>query len=397
MIEISEAESLLKKHHLQGEPVTISLDVACGRVIAEDIQAPEPVPRYSSSAMDGIAIRFPVAVDTPVPIAGESAAGSPFLSELPPGSGILISTGALIPDKAEAVIPVEDLVLESNHARIRTLPRDGAHIRKAGEELEQGECMLAKGTVLTPAALGLLATVGIVTIPVFAKPRITIITSGDEVVPPEATPERYQLRNSNATILNCILHHVGMKPVAVCHAGDTTGDVRQKLEQAASSSDIIVTTGGVSMGNHDLMRTTAEAIGFDPIFWQVRQKPGKPLFFGKKENCVLFGLPGNPVSTLMCAVHYLLPYLYRFSGKKARFRGCEAVLTRPYQNHGNRHRFFLVELQHDGHALYATPVHPQRSHTLSGPAVADGYAILQPGESAAGGEKRQIILMPWRT
>jgi molybdopterin molybdotransferase len=352
--------------------------------------------------MDGYALR---AADTreAVPgrpvrlrIVGESRAGVPFSGQVGPGEAVRISTGAKIPSGADAVVPVEKCHLEGEWLLIERQIRVGAHIRYAGEEFRRGEKILAAGTVLYPGAVGLLASQGVNRVTVFRRPRVSVLVTGTELVPyTEDELQPGQIRDSNAPMLAAALRASGAEVVYRGQIADEKHHTVNTLQEAADRADFVLLTGGVSVGPHDLVKGAAETVGFEPLFWKVRQKPGKPLFVAKRGKCLLFGLPGNPVSALTCYAYYVHPALAKFSGLHFRWHTVKARLRNPVHNRGNRSLFLRVRLERSGETE-VIPLEAQGSHMLTSVALADGFLLLQPEEGKQAGEEVDIYLYPWR-
>lgn len=396
MIEIRQAEELICKHQFQSVPKSVPVFQSCGLRLAEDVRASDPLPRYTNSAMDGLAVHAPLAENLDIRIIGESSAGAPFQGSVGAQQGVRISTGAMIPDGANAVIPVEQLCQEGDVTYVTKSPQIGQHIREKGEEVKEGDLLLQAGIIITPPILGLLLSIGRDEIVVAKNPVISILTTGNEVKSPESELEQYQVRNTNQSVLVGMLKCMHLIPEHVEHVGDSLDQTSHMLKEMASSSDVIVTTGGVSMGYHDLVREAAQRSGFEEVFWKVSQKPGKPMLFGKSDKSVLFGLPGNPVSALICALHYVWPYIHRFGGRSDWDRNVNAVAELPIHNKGDRHRFVLVKLERTEKGWATRQVNLQRSHMMTGPVHACGYTLLRPEQQVAGGERIMVTRFPWR-
>ncbi len=376
---------------------------AAGRIVAEDIRAREPSPRYSNSAMDGFAVRSDdvraASEGAPVrlKIVGESKAGEPFFGVMRAGEAVQINTGAMIPEGADAVIPVENVGLEEGELVVSRPVKRHAHIRFEGEEYAEGELLIRSGEMITPAAIGLLASQGIRFVSVFGLPYVSILVTGTELRNAEAEDiEPWQIRDSNGPMLTAAVQSSGGMVVFRDRAGDQFEEIRNQIELAAEMADILLISGGVSMGPHDLVRKAAESAGFAPLFWKVRQKPGKPLYVARRENQLLFGLPGNPVSALTCFLYYVYPVLQKQMGKTFRWRTLTGKLTEEVSNKGERTLFHQVKIASQEGIVQVTPLQKQGSHMLTSIKDAEGFIFVSPQGKLRIGEKVEVYLYPWR-
>lgn len=333
---------------LQLHTETLSLSAALDRTLAADVVSPLAVPLATNSAMDGYALRFADVTADPAqrwPVVGQSLAGHPFAGEVPPGCCIRITTGAVVPDELDTVVMQEDTQLGSQSGSedthcigktqdthkgighttlvIKRRPVAGQHIRLRGSELEPGQLVLQKGTVLGPLQLGLLATLGIASVPVFLPVRVGVLSSGDELKQPGETLRPGDLFDSNRIMLLSVLQRFGCAVTDLGWVADDPLALRTLLQQAAGQVDVIVTSGGVSVGDADYTRQVLTEMG-QMDFWQVAIKPGKPFAFGWLQRqgdaaaaapVWLFGLPGNPVSAAVTCEQLLLPALKLLSGQ----------------------------------------------------------------------------------
>ena len=301
----------------------VGLHEACGRVLAVDVRSAGPWPATDRSAMDGFAVvagAAGIAAGATLPVVGESLAGRPFEAELIPGNAIRIMTGAVVPSGADAVVPVE---LTSGYAGARVTlvegARRGGNIRLRGSELPEGAMVLRCGTRIRPAEIGVLAVLGHGQITVRRRPEVAILSTGDEVVPLEASPAPHQVRDSNSHALAAQVASAGAVPVRLGIARDTIEDTTERMVKGLATCDVLLTIGGISEGTHDLVQDRLIELGVQKVFQGIALKPGKPTFFGWRENAgrrqYVFGLPGNPASCFTVFDLLVLPLLQRILGE----------------------------------------------------------------------------------
>ncbi|WP_448581276.1 molybdopterin molybdotransferase MoeA [Thermaurantiacus sp.] len=295
---------------------TVPLASAHGRVLAETLAARLTQPPADVSAMDGWACRF-AELPGPLSIIGEAAAGRPFGGRLGPGQAVRIFTGAVVPEGADTVAVQEEMAAEGGMVHlVGEGPRGpGANIRPAGQDCRAGAPLVEAGARLSPAQVGLLAAGGHGEVRVHRRPRVALLATGDELVPPGAAPGPGQIVSSNPVMLAGQLVAVGAAPVDCGIIPDRAGALARALREAAEAADLLVTIGGASVGDHDLVAPVLRACGGEVDFWKIALRPGKPLVAGRLEGTRLLGLPGNPVSAFVCAVLFLLPLVRRLQGE----------------------------------------------------------------------------------
>ena len=402
MITVAEAFALLEQNLPQPREVDLPLLEAAGCYLAAEIVAPEPSPRFTNSAMDGYAGLWSdvmtASKERPVSlrIVGESRAGAPFPDVVGPGEAIRISTGAMLPAGADTVIRIEDTSEAEQTVQLFAASRQGQDVRRAGEEFEPGAPLLARGSRLGSRQLALLAAVGINRVRVFAKPKVAILGTGSELVAgADQELQPHQIRDSNSIMLVSAVQESGGEVIDCRHAEDeleaTVDSLRRVL---AGGPDLVLCSGGVSVGRHDHVKEAAARVGFEEIFWRVRQKPGKPLFCARQGRVLLFGLPGNPVSAFMCFAHYVRPILAWLQGRNFGHPSITAKLRETIGNAGKRPNFLRVTItEHPGEAPTIVPAAKQGSHMLTSIVQADGYIYLEPGETLAVGALVEVFLL----
>jgi molybdopterin molybdotransferase len=402
MISIKEVLQILQKSLPEAGVETVDLAEAHGRYLAETVAAPEPSPRYTNSAMDGYALRWSdvrkASEDNPVTlkIAGESRAGLPFDKEVISNEAVCISTGAMLPRGADTVVRIEDTRrVDETTVTILSVRCKGQDVRHEGEEFCCGDELLCSGTKLSARQLALLASVGHQQVKVFAPRRIAILVTGSELASAaEKEIKSYQVRDSNSMMLKTALEESGAAVVSCLNVADELQATIEAISIAFSQGvDFILCSGGISVGDHDHVKEAAAKVGFNELFWRIRQKPGKPLYAAQKAGTYLFGLPGNPVSAYMCFTHYIRPLLYMVKGKGMTWNTITAMANRDIINKGKRSNFIRVKLAHrQGDLPQIIDIKKQGSHMLSSIVHADGYIILAPDARIQSGQKVNVFL-----
>lgn len=336
-------------------PVEKSLSDAAGFVLAAPAIAHWDMPRSDNSAMDGFAISaVPGKTETDFSIIGSSYAGHPFTGRMLPGQATRITTGATLPDGADTVIPSEEVVAGKDRIQVTRTPTPGQHVRHRGEEFRKGDVLADTGTTLHAGTIAMLASAGIESCEVFSRPRVAVISTGDELVELGQNPNPGQIVNSNLYFLKTRLAECGFSLALVGSAADDLDKLVQCFNQALDA-DIIISTGGVSVGEKDLLQQALEKQNFRKIFWKVAIKPGKPLLFGVLGNRPYLGLPGNPGATAATFELFARPALKRLAGQvdilpeKRR-----AKLTHEVVAGGNRQAFLWCRLEWDKNRYLVT-------------------------------------------
>ncbi|HTB52164.1 MAG TPA: gephyrin-like molybdotransferase Glp [Ferruginibacter sp.] len=336
MISVSEAKNIIANNVQPLQPVTVSLIDAVGLVLAEDVYTTLNVPSFRQSAMDGYGFRFDDHVaEKEIIIAGEVPAGSEAAITIQPQQAVRIFTGAPVPEGVDTVVMQEKVSVHDKQLSIQD-PQlvKGLNIRAIGSEIVSGEMALEKETLLSPAAIGFLAGIGVTTVKVYPKPAITIIVTGNELQEPGVALKPGQVYESNSLMLTAILQQLHINNITIVKAADDLATLQNVLQAALQNNNIVLLTGGVSVGDYDFVVEAAARSGVTQLFHKIKQKPGKPLFFGRKENKLVFGLPGNPSSVLTCFYEYVIPALEQIAKQKSTGKIIYLPLAKDYTKKG---------------------------------------------------------------
>src|SRR6478609_6295522 len=367
---------------------TIALDAAWHRVLARDLASRRTQPPQAMSAMDGYAVRAADAADLSarLKVIGEVAAGRPFARKVEANEAVRIFTGGVIPDGADAVIIQEDTAVDGDHITITEAAKPGRHIRPAGVDFREGDVLLAKGRRLTDRDLSLAAGMNYPELAVHRRPRIAVLATGDELVMPGSTPGPGQIVYSNGYAIRALARAEGAETVDLGIAADTVEATTEGIRRArAAGADILITMGGASVGDHDLVKRSLEAEGVAMAFWRIAMRPGKPMMHGRLGAMRVIGLPGNPVSSYVCGFLFLVPLIRALSGRSDVQHVRETVLLgRDVAANDQREDYLRARLEkrNDGEWI-ATPVTHQDSSLLGFLAAAQGLVIRAPFAPAA--------------
>ncbi len=395
MIEPEEAWERVMAAVVPLTPRRFTLDGVAGRVLAEDVRAETDHPPFAASTVDGWA----VVAEDPAPrrriLSGEGGAGEMPTVTVVPGTAVRVMTGAPIPPGADAVVMVEDSVVEGDFVHFTRTVRPGENVRPAGSDLAAGQVVLAAGTVLGPAEVGLLATVGRFEVWAYPSPRVAVLSTGDEVVEPWATPGPAQIRDSNRYALMAAIREAGGEPVSLGIVPDQPEMLREKVASALDQADVLITSGGVSEGDRDHIGPLLAELG-TVHFNRVRQKPGKPFTFATVRGRPCFALPGNPVSALVSFELYVRPALRRMAGH-TRLRRPEMPvrLRHPVRPDPVRTEFVRAVVEREEDEWWARTTGAQASSRLLSMLGANALLRIPPGPPLPEGATVTAILIAW--
>lgn len=373
----------------------VALGQALGRVLAEDVAARVAHPPADVSAMDGYAVK---AADLTAPSAtldviGESAAGRQFAGLVQPGQAVRIFTGAPLPTGADTVVMQEDTSRDGDRVTITTTQAAGKHVRTAGLDFAVGQSMMRAGTVIGPRQIALAAAMNVPWLMVRRRPRVAVLSTGDEIVMPGDSVGPGQIVSSNGPGLAALVIAAGGEPVQLGIAADSRESL-SAMVRAAAGCDLLVTSGGASVGDYDLVQHVLAEHGMELDFWKIAMRPGKPLMFGTLKHVPVLGLPGNPVSAMVCAYLFLIPMLRALQGLAPELASQAALLGADVRANDERQEYLRGTLARrtDG-ALIATPFARQDSAVVSGLAAAE-CLIIRPAHAPAAKAGAAVEVMP---
>lgn len=374
---------------------TVPLAELHGRFLAEPVYARCDLPPFDNSAVDGFALtRHDVDEGVrwrPFKLVGEMRAGSPESLALHPGETIRVLTGAALPEGTAAVAMKEIATIEDGHVRFDDLIEAGEHVRRAGDELSKGD-LVVNAMRVTPPVLAAIAAAGVPEAKAWALPRVGILVTGDELARPGAPLRGSQIYESNSFGLESAANAFGASVQAVLRAPDDERAICKALERLLDDCDVVVTSGGVSVGDYDLVRTALSSLGVEEGFWRVAIKPGKPIYFGRRGGTAVFGLPGNPVSAMVTFHLFVRPYLLALGGDLTPDPHFQLPLTESLTKKPGRTEFVPCKVTASG----VDPEVGRASHKASLLATADGLAVLpREGAEFARGEMVDVIPLRW--
>ena len=398
MLTPEEARAIVLEHVQVIGPERVSLLDATGRVLAQDVLARRDNPPCDNSAMDGYAVRHAdVAAardDAPVSleIIEDIPAGKVPQKAVGPGQASRIMTGAAVPAGADTIAPVEDTRPAGQGVEILAVEECGAHIRRRGEDMRCAEPIIKAGTECGPGELAVLAAVQQSFVSVYRRPRVAILSTGDELVEIEETPGEGQIVNSNTCALAAFCHAHGAEPVMLPTVPDDEAVIRSTIE-AAIRADFAVSSGGVSVGEYDFVKKVLDDLGAETIFWRVAMKPGKPLVFCTVGGVPYFGLPGNPVSSMMSFLQFVRPAIRKAAGypQTAWFLPeAHARVESPCDNDGDRRQYMRATLRYQNGQFWVRPARSQGSHIISSMLKANSFVVLEPHQRAEIGDQVMV-------
>ncbi len=400
MITVDEAlDKILSRIEPLGFEKVAILE-ALGRVIAEDIHANRDIPPFDNSGMDGYAVRSEDIQNASsyrparLEVIDDLPAGSISKKELEQGKAIRIMTGAPIPKGADTIVPVEDTNQEEKFVSIFETVLPGGYIRKAGEDAKRGECVIARGDLIRPAEVGMIASVGRSFVSVFQKPLVAILCTGEELADVDEDLEGVKIVSSNSYTLAAQVKDCGAIPLQLGIARDCKEEIKEKLLQGARA-DALISSAGVSVGDYDFVKDALNDLRVKVIFWRVAMKPGKPVVFGLLQGKPVFGLPGNPVSSMVSFEQFVRPALLKMMGHRQLFRPIiEAILKEDIRKRPGRRHFIRAFVSFENGHYVVAPTGAQGSGILNSMVKANGLVVVpEDQELVKTGDKVKVQLL----
>ncbi|MNK48369.1 Molybdopterin molybdenumtransferase [compost metagenome] len=391
MISVKAAKDLISENITPLTPVAIPLSQASGHILAADVYARFDIPAFRQSSMDGYALKFADS-EKELQLIGEMAAGTPTNLSIEAGETSRIFTGAPLPDGADTVVMQEKITRTGDKITLQDANlKLGLNVRAIGSEIASGALAMEKGDLLSPAAVGFLAGIGITEVSVFPLPQIAIIVTGKELQKPGETLAFGQVYESNSYSLSAALKAEGIANITVYEADDDLDILQNVLQKALKQNDVVLLTGGVSVGDYDFVIEAASRCGVKQVFHKVKQKPGKPLYFGTYNQKLIFGLPGNPSSVLSCYYNYVLPAVKALSHKNNSVAEVQATLTHAYSKPAGLTHFLKGKYEN----RKVSPLGAQESYRLSSFAQSNCLICLnETQENFEEGETVTVLILP---
>ena len=379
MISVDDAFSILNKTTFSMREVEVSLRDAHSFILAETLISPISMPAFRQANMDGFALSLHD--ELTYDIVGEIKAGDFFDGQLRPGQAMKIFTGAAVPDSTQAVIQIEKVIVNNHQLQLQENVIPETNIRALGSQIEEGTVALEKGSILNPASIGFLAGLGFTSVKVFAKPKVGIVITGNELVQAGQPLPNGKVYDSNSIMLKVALQSAQYHQLKTYQVEDTFEATKSVLQQAIEENDVILVSGGISVGDYDFVGKALQSLAVETLFYKVNQKPGKPLYCGKLKDKMIFALPGNPAASLTCFYVYVLPTLNIISGKKASYKSSiSKPLAHDYEVSNSRSQFLKAIIEKDEVAILPH----QDSSMLDSFALANALVFVPEGNYQLG-------------
>lgn len=400
MISVEEALGLILENIREIGFEKVDIKEALGRVLAEDVYARRNIPPWDNSAMDGYAVRVNdvegASKENPAVLKIIESLPAGYISEskLKSGEAIRIMTGAPMPNGADAVVMAEYTEKDGGKVRIFKRPENGDHIRKAGEDVKDGQLVIKKGQLIRPSEIGMLASMARSIVSVYQRPRVAILATGDELVDLDEEICGAKIINSNTYAVGAQIQECGALPILLGIARDRQDELEEKL-RLGMNADIIITSGGVSVGDYDHVKDVVKGLGGDLKLWKVAIKPGKPLAFSVLNGRPMFGLPGNPVASMVTFEIFVRPAILKMMGHKKIFRPIiDATIKDDLKKKENRRHFIRASVQSDGDGYVVETTGDQGSHMMTSMTKANGLIIFHENDTAIkAGDKVKVMLL----
>jgi molybdopterin molybdotransferase len=397
LISVADAQRIVLEHAKRLDPERVPIERAAGRVLAEPVAALVDLPPFASSAMDGYALRSADTAIAPIrlPVVAQIAAGAPAERPLAPGEAMAISTGAALPEGADAVVPLELVEEAGGSIELSGSVALGDNVREPATDVSAGETLLDPGARLGPAQVAALAAAGLSEVQCTKRPRVGILVTGSELRQPGERLGPGQIYESNGLLLATALQLAGAVPAQLGVVADDADEQERAMERALLGFDMLLTSGGASVGPHDLVRSTQAKLRVEEHFWGVSVKPGKPVAFGTRRDHLVFNLPGNPVSVLVTFELFVRPAVKVLLGLPDPLpEHRQAILAGAVARNAHRDEYVRATTAHEGETVVVEPLSGRESHMIARAGRADALLVVEAGdgELAEGEEVRYIPL-----
>jgi len=393
MLTIEEAQRIILENITLLEAEEVPLFHGLNRVAPDDHMAPWDIPPADNSAMDGYAFSHAALEGNRLHVTSFLPAGEVRTVPVPPGEAVKIMTGAPLPPGCDTVVPIEDVTVDGEWIRLTAAIKAGTHIRRRGEDIHQDDVVIRGGSLLRPQEIGMLSAMGASAVAVYRRAKVAILSTGDELLEPGSEPQTGKIINSNSYSLAAQVLDAGGEPLLLGIAPDTLADSCEKIRNGLDA-DMLVITGGVSVGERDFVKSAIESLGGEFIFWKVNMKPGKPVAFAMMQGKPVFALPGNPVAAMVSFELFVRPAILKTMGQRRIFRQrISALLQEPAANKGNRPHLVrgIVSLHDDRY--YVSTTGNQSSGRLSSMVLGNGLICLSPESEHAVGASVKVLLL----
>jgi len=402
MISVDEAKKLIIKNSKTLNTIYLNVTECEGYVLAENLKSKLDLPLFNNSAMDGFAIKHSDSLNssinrpTKLSIVKTIKAGESPRIKLQSGQAAKIMTGAVIPEGADTVVRKEDCTADENYLMLNQKVPSRQNIRYKGEEITKGAIGLKKGVVINPAAIGFILELGYKKIKVYGKPGISLLVTGEELLDVNEKLKTGKIRDTNSYSLSAAIKKENADLISADRVKDSYQEIKRKISSSLKQSDVLIITGGVSVGDYDYIKEILAEIGVEKIFWRVSQRPGGPLYFGISNNKLVFGLPGNPVSSLVCFYEYIRPAILKLIGKEECFlTEIESVLLEDIKKKSGKTHFIRGMLELKDNKYLVRSAGKQGSHILMSFALSNCFIIFPEEKTRLKkGQKVSVHLLP---
>ena len=393
MISIEEAQQIILQHARRTDPEDVQLLQSLGRIISRDIAAPWDIPLTDNSAMDGYAFSSLSPQREQWVVADFLPAGSCRTTSVMPGEAVKIMTGAPIPPECDTVVPVEEVEQTANGIRLTGAVKPGAHIRFRGEDVKADETVICTGSLIRPQEIGMLVSLGMTTVSTYRPVRVAILATGDELLEAGSKPDAGKIINSNSYSLAAQVLEAGGEPLILGVAADTDDATIEKIREGLAA-DMLITTGGVSVGDRDCVKESIVSLGGKLLFWKVNMKPGKPVAFAMLQEKPVFALPGNPVAAMVGFEMFVRPAILRMMGHSRIHRPrIRATVHEEFRNRGDRPHLVRVQVALKSGVYGVTTTTNQSSANLASLTRSNGLLFLPPNAQLVAGSQAEVMLL----